>query len=594
MAPRNRPVRRIAALMIAAAGTHASMARRELRLVAANAVLQAAAYALLVPLLRATARSAGAGWAPWVLLAVFGGVLVAEEATGVLAMQFGFEQLPAVTAELRLRVGEQLRTIPAEELGWRRSGELAQLLGGTIVTAVMGISTMSSRVLQLIVVPALVVVVVVVVDWRLGLVLLVAGALAIPLGRRIQAAWNRGYREMGAADAEASARVVEYVQGLAVFKASGQLGQRSRRLEEALAQQDQIMSASFLHREAPGLLAGMLSQVAVIGVVALGAELALRGEIALATVLALVAITVRFAEPFSRALTMTALFEATEVGMGQINDLLSIPPLPAPVSPRRPDRFDISFEEVSFSYSGQSAPALDRVSFTVPAHSFTALVGGSGGGKTTITRLTMRYADPQHGAVRIGGVDVRDIDQVDLMSSVTAVFQDVFLFDDTIAENIRMGRPGATDTEIVAAARAASCHDFVTGLPDGYQTRVGELGGRLSGGERQRLSIARAILKNAPIVLLDEPTAALDAESELAVQEAIDHLVADHTIVVIAHRLSTIVAADQILVVDHGRIVQRGTHDELLASGGRYAVMWATQSKAGRWKISTCSQRSER
>lgn len=581
-------MRRIAALMIGAAGSHAPMARRQLRTVAANGVLQAVAYTLLVPLLRAVVRSGGAGRTPWVLLGVFGLVLVAEEATGVRAVQFGFEQLPAVTAELRLRVGEQLRTMPAQELGRRRPGELAELLGGTLVTAVMGISTMSSRVLQLIVVPALIIVVVAVVDWRLGLVLMIVGLLAIPLGRRIQATWNWSYHQVGAADAEASARVVEYTQGLAVFKATGQLGTQARRLEEALAHQDRTMSASFLERELPGLIAGTLSQLAVVGVVVLGAILALRGEIALATVLAVVTITVRFAEPFSRALTLTALFEATEVGMGQINDLLSIRALPSPVSPRRPERFDISFEEVGFAYDSQSAPTLDRVSFTVAAHSFTALVGASGGGKTTITRLVMRNADPQTGVVRIGGVDVRDIDQVDLMSCVTAVFQDVFLFDDTIAENIRMGRPGAADADVVAAAQAANCHDFVAGLPDGYQTMVGELGGRLSGGERQRLSIARAILKNAPIVLLDEPTAALDAESELAVQQAIDHLVADHTIIAIAHRLSTIVAADQILVVEHGRVVERGTHDELLvASEGLYAAMWASQQKAGRWKIPT-------
>lgn len=226
----------------------------------------------------------------------------------------------------------------------------------------------------------------------------------------------------------------------------------------------------------------------------------------------------------------------------------------------------------------------------VPERSFTALVGPSGGGKTTITRLLMRYADPQEGAVRIGGVDLRDVPPAELAARVTAVFQYVFLFDDTIAANIRIGRSDATDEEVKAATRAAACHDFITALPEGYRTRVGEIGGRLSGGERQRISIARAILKDAPIVLLDEPTAALDATSEIALQRALDRLCATRTVVVIAHRLSTVVGADQICVVDGGPVVGRGTHPDLLAAGGRYAAMWEAQQSARHWHLPTTAR----
>ena len=226
----------------------------------------------------------------------------------------------------------------------------------------------------------------------------------------------------------------------------------------------------------------------------------------------------------------------------------------------------------------------------MPERSLTALVGPSGSGKSTITKLITRYADPEAGTVRLGGVDLATQDPDAVLRHVAVVFQDVYLFDDTIRANIAMSRPEATDAEVEAAARAAGAHDFVAGLALGYATRVGEIGSALSGGERQRISIARAILKDAPVVLLDEPTAALDTESEVIVQQAIEALVAGRTVVVVAHRLSTVVGADQIVVLDEGRVVQRGTHTELIAdAGGRYARMWAAQMQARHWHVGTPS-----
>ena len=215
----------------------------------------------------------------------------------------------------------------------------------------------------------------------------------------------------------------------------------------------------------------------------------------------------------------------------------------------------------------------------------TALVGPSGSGKTTITRLLMRHADPQAGRILIGGVDLREMTPDVLNGLVSTVFQDVYLFDDTVIANIRMARPDASDEAVREAARAAQCLDFIERLPQGWDTRLGDIGARLSGGERQRISIARALLKDAPIVILDEPTAALDTESELAVQRAIDALVESRTVIVIAHRLSTIAAADRILVIDGGRLVQQGRHDELLAQEGRYRAMWAAQQRAKAWHV---------
>lgn len=240
---------------------------------------------------------------------------------------------------------------------------------------------------------------------------------------------------------------------------------------------------------------------------------------------------------------------------------------------------------MGFAYDDRAV--LSDLSFTAPARSMTALVGASGSGKTTILRLIAHFWDVDTGAVRSGGADVRALRTEDLMAQISTVFQDVYLFDGTIEENLRMGRPDASDAEIREVARLARIPEIVERLPDACATRVGEGGAALSGGERQRVSIARAVLKDAPIVLLDEATAALDPENEAAVQDALRVLAADRTLLVIAHRLQTVRSADQILVLDQGRIVEQGTHDDLLALDGRYAAFWAKRSRAAGWRLST-------
>ena len=241
----------------------------------------------------------------------------------------------------------------------------------------------------------------------------------------------------------------------------------------------------------------------------------------------------------------------------------------------------ITFENVHYHYDANPEPILRGVSLHIPERTLTALVGHSGCGKTTLIRLIIRYADPQQGRILIGGTDIRALTQEDLMRQISVVFQDVYLFDDTIANNIRLGKANASDAEIEAAARTARCHDFIMAMPESYQTRVGDIGGKLSSGEKQRISIARALLKNAPIIILDEPTAALDTESEVAVQQAIDALVQDKTVIVITHRLSTISGAQQIIVLSGGQVAESGTHSELLTQNGVYRRLW----QAGGWEV---------
>ena len=245
---------------------------------------------------------------------------------------------------------------------------------------------------------------------------------------------------------------------------------------------------------------------------------------------------------------------------------------------------DISFKDVYFAYDGEN-DVIKGVSFDIPERNFVALVGSSGSGKTTIARLLARFWDIRQGEISIGGIPINSMTQEHLLSKISMVFQDVYLFKDTIAENIRIGKPDATDEEIVAAAKSAACHDFIMSLPDGYQTMVGEGGSTLSGGEKQRISIARAILSDAPIVFLDEATASLDPENEVLIQYAIDELVKNKTVLVIAHRLQSVMNADDIIVLDEGRIIEEGNHNTLLSKNGRYASLWKEQETAANWKL---------
>lgn len=577
-------MRRLYRLMLLAAGSRRDRFVAALRASVVGSVAQAAAYATLIGLLYELSRPSVDAGAAWTWFAAFLALYAVEASMRLRELRFQYEDWATVMSDVRLALGERLRSMPLRDLEKRAAGDLSAVVGGNVAYATMGSSQVAFLFLQTVIVPVVLVVVMVVVDWRVGLVLLASMLAALPLVRRLQRRSGAGFRAVNEADARAASRIVEYVQGLPVLRAAGQAGESSPRLDAALREQTATMSAGQRSLTLPGIAVTTAVQAGIVVAVAVGAALVFDARLDAALLAALAVAAVKLAEPLANATSMIAVFELSEASLERIGEVMDAEPLPAGDAAARIERFDVAFDGVGFGYDDGDR-VLDDVSFTVGERTLTALVGPSGSGKSTIAKLITRYDDPQAGAIRIGGTDLRDLDPAEIYRHVAVVFQDVYLFDDTIAANIAMARPGAGRDEIEAAARAAHVHEFVSRLPHGYDTRVGEIGGALSGGERQRVSIARAILKDAPIVLLDEPTAALDSESELAVQQAVDALVRQKTVLVIAHRLSTVVAADQILVVDAGRIVERGTHAGLLAEEGRYAAMWAAQSRAGRWRV---------
>lgn len=282
--------------------------------------------------------------------------------------------------------------------------------------------------------------------------------------------------------------------------------------------------------------------------------------------------------------SLSAMLELARIGRGNVCGLLAVP-LPPAGRDGRPEAFDVRYENVIFTHRGRKVPALAGISFTATQGEMTVFIGANGSGKTTCMQLLMRFWEPDHGRILVGGQDIRDIDSRALASMVAPVFQEALLFDETIADNIRVGRPFASDEQVDAAARAAAIHDVIMGFELGYQTRLGALGARLSGGERQRICIARAILKDAPIVILDEATSALDPENEEAIQRAISALAVGRSLFVIAHDLSSVVAADRIVLLDDGKIEASGSHEALLASSPTYQRLWRRSAEMRGWKM---------
>ncbi len=396
-----------------------------------------------------------------------------------------------------------------------------------------------------------------------------------------------------------SASAVQYVRGMPVVKIFGQ-SVRSFRQFNAEIEAYKTYALKVCDTYQPGMVAftvllnSLVTFFFPIGILLVGGS---PGDIALAAVwLFFIVMGPGVASPVYKLMYLGGGTREINEGVVRIDRIFDRRPVPEPAEPRVPTTYDIEFRHVGFSYSNEAeatrTEALRDISFTARQGEITALVGPSGSGKSTVANLIPRFWDVGQGEIRIGGIDIREIATERLMDIVSFVFQEMFLFYDTLYENIRTGRPDATHEEVVAAAKAAQCHEFIERLPDGYATRIGDRGVYLSGGEAQRVCVARAILKNAPVLVLDEATAFADPENEWKMQQALQHLIRDKTVIIIAHRLSSIVAAQQILVLRQGQLVQSGRHEVLSKTDGVYKKMWDAYTDAFRWQLDTKEKRA--
>ncbi|MEL6588642.1 MAG: ABC transporter ATP-binding protein [Bacteroidota bacterium] len=427
-----------------------------------------------------------------------------------------------------------------------------------------------------------------VLDWRLATSLLAALVVAIPLVRF--SGWL--VQKYGKAHIKArnttSARFLEYVLGIQHIKSYGMVGERFQSLDNSL---QNLRRESIKTEAIPGpviLTVGAIFEVCFLMMIWLGLYLLIGGDLQIQIMVAFLILGYRFYEPMKIILIEYPILSYMNVSLKRMIDVLEAKEQSSGQD-LSVDSYDISFEEVHFAYIDEEK-VLDGISFEAKAGTLTALVGPSGSGKTTITALIARFWDVDQGAIRIGGVDLRDMSPQNVYGLISEVFQDVYLFDDTIYENIKIGKPEASEVEIMQAAEKAQLFEFINALPEGLHTKVGEGGNKLSGGQKQRISIARALLKDAPIVLLDEATASLDPENEIYIQRAIQELVQDKTVIVIAHKLASIRQADQILVLNHGKIAESGKHDDLMKQEGLYARFWETQQKTSGWKVQNPKQ----
>ncbi|MDN5918801.1 MAG: ABC transporter ATP-binding protein/permease [Pseudonocardia sp.] len=561
---------------------YATPIRRTVALMTTTAIVEGLSYALVVPVLRALfGRTPADAW-PWLI--AFGATVAIFAVLRYLSDLSGFRVGTTMLRGMYYGLGDHLARLP---IGWYsadRVGDVSALASRGLLQALSVMAHLLAPLIAACVTPLTIVAVMLAVNWQMGL----AAVLAAPVVVAIQV-WTR--RSMAATDAEsaergreATGRIIEYLQAQPVLRAGGRTRQRFDMLDDSLHEVQRASRRSTLSA-LPGVVGLHFTVQAIFTVLlVLGAYLALGGNVGVAEVLMILVLAARCADPLLALAEMGGQLRSARSELERLDAVLSTDPLPEPREPIMPERHDLAFDAVTFAHGDRTV--LEDLSLSVPEGQRLAVVGPSGAGKSTLLQLLARFYDVDAGAVRVGGVDVREIDTEVLMAQIAIVFQDVYLFDGTIEENVRLGRPDADDAQVRAAATAARLDDVIERLPAGWATNVGEGGALLSGGERQRVSIARALLKDAPIVLLDEVTSALDPVNEAAVHDGIERLMAGRTVVMVAHRMRTVQRADRVAFLEGGRIVEQGIHDELLRRSGRYADFWEIPDGAGGVNIS--------
>lgn len=487
-----------------------------------------------------------------------------------------------ISTKLRIKLGNRIQKFSLGFFKQRDPGEIASIVlqdvsnfesifghsVGNLASAAFGTTVLS--------------VFLFVYDWRLALCLLAAIPLIYPFLMLANFFIKKLGKSQIAARNTVGAKFLEYVQGIRHLKSYGLTGERHKGMNDAL---NDLRKKSIRLEAVPGpfvITAGIIFEIGFILMVALGLYYLFQNTITIPVLITFLIMGYNLYNPLKIVMVDYLVLRYMNESLNRIINVMELETMETNKD-EIPKAYNITFENVNFGY--QEKMTVQNLNFNIPENSMLALVGHSGSGKTTIAALIARFWDVNSGNIKIGGVDIRNINQDRFYGLISEVFQEVYLFDDTIYNNIKIGKPNATEDEIIEAADKAQVLSFAWEFPDGMHTMVGEGGSKLSGGQKQRVSIARALLKDAPIVLLDEATASLDPENEIYIQQAIQELVKSKTVVVIAHKLSTIQKADQILVLNEGRIVEQGNHQFLLNKKGTYFKMWDVQQKSNGWKV---------
>ena len=512
------------------------------------------------------------------LVSIIGSSLLKYRATA-LQTDAGY----CTTANKRVQIAEHLRYLP---MGYFNESSLGAITSVTTNT-MDNLSGVSTRVVMFVTEgifsTAVMTLAVFVFDWRVGLLIVAGLMLYYLVNHCLQRKSEQTTGRKLAGDTAVVEQVLEFIKEIAEVKSYSLTGKYNRKLESAIA--ENVDSNIDMELK---LLPLMLAQNAIarlidVGVVVLSLVLYTGGRMELLNCVMLCICSFLLTEGLEQAGTQSSLLRVVDTCVNQATDILSLPAMDISGAELKPDCHDLRAENIRFSYGEK--PIINGITLDIPERTTTAIVGPSGSGKTTLCHLLSRFWDVDGGRVTLGGHDVRDYDMDSLMQNFSFVFQNVYLFRDTVANNIRFGQPDAPMEKVIEAAKKARCHDFIMKQPQGYETVIGEAGGSLSGGERQRLSIARAMMKGAPIIILDEATANVDPENEKELMEAVSELTQEKTVIMIAHRLKTVRHTEQILVVDKGQIVQRGTHDELMKQDGIYRHFINGREQAVGWKL---------
>ena len=570
-------------------GEDARVLRRYLWMTLVYGLLCGLTIVTLVPvltrLLNGDVRSAG----QW-LTALVIGVLVCwalrrtvEKAgirVGIAVLQRGRHRLGDHVARLPVGWFSAQNTARLSHLASQGRMELAQLPAHVFTPLITGVVT-----------PVVIVAALFNLHWQIGLIALLALPLLLGIFALTAHLGQRADQRFQHSAAQTSQRMVEFAQAQSVLRAFNGEDGGTQFLEQAIGRQQQS-AKRLIHVSAMSVVFNAWAVQAGFAVLLVAATLWLGDQLSaslapssvIAVIVSLLLVS-RFIDPLLEVAGYSEVLRGARGQLDAVREIFEVDPLPEPQAPQAPVDGSVVLENVSFCYAEDQADVLRDVSLRIEPGSMTALVGASGSGKTTLVRLIARFFDVTQGRVMVGGVDVRQMSSGQLAGQISQIFQDAYLFQGSIADNIRIGKPDATDAQVMQAATQAGVLEIIERLPQGLDTPVGEGGARLSGGERQRISIARALIKEAPILLVDEATAALDAENQAAIAQALARLRGTRTLIVIAHQLSTVVMADQILVLDHGQISEQGSHAQLNAKPGLYAHFLAQRQAAKGWRI---------